>query len=41
MNRIVPLGSGCDTVKAITEILNLKFSFVILTTSKNVQRKQH
>lgn len=34
MTRIVSLGSACDTVRAIAEILTLKTSFVIVTTPK-------
>lgn len=41
MNRIVCLGSACDTVRAITEILTLKTSCVIVITPKNTQRQTH
>lgn len=41
MNKIVPLGSACDTVRAITELLTLKTPLVIVTTPKNTQRQKH
>lgn len=34
MTRIVSLGSACDTVGTIAEILTLKTSFVIVITPK-------
>lgn len=34
MTRIVSLGSACDTVGTVAEILTLKTSFVIVITPK-------
>lgn len=40
MNKIVSLGATCDPIGAITDILTLKTSFVVVTTSETIDRKK-